>query len=136
MTLRIDPTLMMRPHPRAAMRGPNSRAQRNGPFTLVSITVSQSASLSVSLAPRMLMPALLTSTSIGPIARSASSASRVMSRRPRHRPQGQRLCAPWTPPVLGGGLCAVERAAGDRDVGAGLSERLGHHAAEPARARR
>ena len=35
---------MTRPHPRATIRGPNVRAQRNGPFRLMSMTASQSAS--------------------------------------------------------------------------------------------
>ena len=134
-TLRIDPRLMMRPQPRAAMRGPNSRAQRNGPLTLVSMTVSQSASVSVSLAPRMLMPALLTRMSIGPRARSASSPSRVMSLATATSAARPTTLRPVdAASVRGGGRSALGGAAGDGDVGACLGERLGHHAAEAARA--
>ncbi len=127
----------MRPQPRAAMRGPSARASRNGPFTLVSMTVSQSASLSDSLAPRMFTPALFTRMSSGPSERSTLSTSRSMS--------AEAVTSAWNAstrrPVDGRhlGRClarAVERATRDGDVGAGLGERLGHDAAEPARAAR
>ena len=67
----------MRPHPRSRIFGPTARAHSHGPFRLVSITMSQSASVSSSIGPRLLTPALFTRMSIGPSSASTSDTSRV-----------------------------------------------------------
>jgi hypothetical protein len=55
------------------MRGSASRVQKNTPFTLVSITVSQSATLISATGANRPTPALFTSTSRPP--KSASTAA-------------------------------------------------------------
>ena len=89
--------LITRPQPRATMRGPIAFAQSHGPFRLVSMTASQSASVRSWIGPRMLMPALLIRMSIlprRPRRRRRASRRRPPSSRPlRTRPPDGRC--PW-----------------------------------------
>src|SRR5687768_1217719 len=78
-TERIDPRLMMRPHPRSAIPGPMAFEQRNGPLRFVASTLSQSASDNCSMEPRMFVPALFTRMSMGPHARTDRKSTRLNS---------------------------------------------------------
>ena len=83
------------------------------------------------MAPRRLMPALLIRMSIGPKSRSTSSGelSDARGRRDVDLESGRRA-AGVLGQRLGGGEARVDRAAGQRDVGAGVGEGAGHRDAE------
>ncbi len=70
-------TLITRPHFCRLIGSPAARQQSQGPFRFVSITWSQSASLSFSIGPRILMPALFTRISSRPKVSSVCATMRV-----------------------------------------------------------
>mmetsp|Transcript_11391 Transcript_11391/g.24629 ORF Transcript_11391/g.24629 Transcript_11391/m.24629 type:complete len:221 (-) Transcript_11391:274-936(-) len=73
--LMMEPTLTMRPHWRCRMCTAHSRASTAGPSRLQSKTRCTSAMSSSSKVARLLMPALLTSTSMRPWSRTISATA-------------------------------------------------------------
>src|SRR5580692_8186182 len=84
-------TLIIRPQPRAAIKGPNRWPSRNGAVRLTAMVRSQSAMLSSASGGRTLTPAQFTRMSGGPNAASASSAARFTAARTQ---LGHRLIEP------------------------------------------
>ena len=88
-------TLMIRPQPRAAIKGPNRWPSRNGAVRLTAMVRSQSAVLSSASGGRRLTPAQLTRMSGGPNAAAAASAARSTSGRSAR----SALTQPASPPA-------------------------------------
>ena len=127
-------TLITRPHFCFFMIGAIARQQSQGPFKLVSTTVSQSSSLSSSIGPRMLTPALLTRMSIRPnVSMTCATMASTEARLVTSAASREGLATLGLGDDLGRSLRAFRLAGRERDIRSGRGERIGDHPPQPPR---